>query len=119
MRAFSRLPMSDLTRMSDPILAICLAPDAATPARLAQLRRENQETHLVLLTTPGAADALRDHADEVWAEGIARGPSRFLALVRRISWMSFAHVHVLDGARTARFMRFCVWPQPCWHPFSP
>jgi hypothetical protein len=97
------------------ILAILLTPGAEGERRLQRLRMRTQGARLVLLTTPAAASRLAGFADEVWGEGVARGPGRFLALVRRISWMSFAEVHDLEASPLTRLMRFCVWPRPKWH----
>lgn len=97
------------------ILAILLTPDAGREEALGAIRRRHAGGRLVLLTTPEAAPSLADRADELWAEGLAKGPARFLALMRRISWMGFAHVYDLEANRLTRLMRFCVWPRPDWH----
>ncbi|HEY4343598.1 MAG TPA: hypothetical protein VGN05_04580 [Parvibaculum sp.] len=97
------------------ILAILLTPGAEGEARLRALRLDRHGARLVLLTRPEAAAGLAGLADEVWSEGVAKGPGRFLALVRRISWMSFAEVHDLEASPLTRLMRFCVWPRPKWH----
>jgi hypothetical protein len=97
------------------ILAILLTPDAEAETRLHALRMSGNGARLVLLTTPAAANRLAGLADEVWSEGVTRGPGRFLALVRRISWMSFAEVHDLEASPLTRLMRFCVWPRPKWY----
>jgi len=101
------------------ILAILLEPDAQAEVRLAHLRAIHPAARLVLLTRPAFAARFQNLADELWAEGVARGPSRFLALVRRMSWMSFAHVHDLDGSPMTSILRLCVWPRPRWHGFRP
>lgn len=101
------------------ILAILLTPDAAREARLRALREAYPDANLVLLTSPQGAARLAHLADEVWSEGVAKGPGRFLALVRRVSWMSFSAVHDLEAAPLTRVMRFCVWPQPKWHLHKP
>lgn len=117
-------PMPDPVRNASdpaagPILIILLEPDKQAEARLALLHAMHSGTRLVLLTQAEYAARLEGFADEVWGEGIARGPSRFLALVRRMSWMNFAHVHELDGSVMSQILRFCVWPRPKWHSFRP
>lgn len=97
------------------ILAILLTPDPRGEASLRVLRERYPGANLILLTTPEAALRLAPLADEVWSEGGARGPGRLLALLRRIAWMSFAHVHDLERSRFTRLMRFFVWPRPHWH----
>lgn len=101
------------------ILVIALTPDATREARLHALREAYPDANLVLLTSPQGAARLALLADEVWGEGVARGPGRFLALVRRISWMSFSAAHDLEAAPLTRVMRFCVWPRPKWHLHKP
>jgi len=96
------------------ILVIALTPDAAREASLRKLREACPDANLVLLTSPEGAARLAPLADEVWSEGVAKGPGRFLALARRISWMSFSAVHDLEAAPLTRVMRFCVWPRPKW-----
>lgn len=97
------------------VLAILLTPGPEGEAGLRAIRARHHGARLVLLTTPQAADRLGFLADEVWSEGVARGPGRFLALLRRIAWMDFAHVYDLEASRLTRLMRFCVWPRPYWH----
>lgn len=96
-----------------PVLAILFDPGRA--AFLAEVRRRHAASPLILITTPAAASRLAPLADEIWAEGLARGPARFLALVRRIAWARVAHIYDLEGSFPTRFMRFCVWPKPQWH----
>ncbi len=108
-----------VTRNIGPILVILLEPGKEAEARLALLRAMHPGAKLVLLTEAEHATRFKKLVDEVWDEGVARGPSRFLALVRRISWMSFAHVHDLDGSAMTPILRLCVWPRPKWHAFRP
>ena len=108
-----------VTRNIGPILVILLDPGAEAEARLALLRAMHPGAKLMLLTEREYAARFEGLVDEVWDEGVARGPSRFLALVRRISWMSFAHVHDLDGSSMTRILRLFVWPRPRWHAFRP
>ena len=109
----------DLKGVAGPVLVILLEPHAEAEARLALLRAMHPGARLVLLTEPEHAARLASHVDEVWDEGVARGPSRFLALIRRMSWMNFAHVHDLDGSFLTHILSFCVWPKPKWHTFRP
>ena len=112
--------MPDDTRGAvGPILVILLEPASEAEARLALLRAMHPGCRLVLLTRPEYATRFHGLTDEIWDEGLARGPSRFLALVRRMSWMSFAHVHDLDGSPMTQILRLCVWPRPKWHGFRP
>lgn len=101
------------------ILIIALTPDAAREASLRGLREGQPDANLVLLTNPQGAARLAPLANEVWSEGLARGPGRFLALARRISWMSFSAVHDLEATPLTRVMRFCVWPRPKWYLHKP
>jgi hypothetical protein len=104
-----------MTHDTAPVLAILLTGSAAGEAALSALRKAHPGAHLVVLTRMDAISRLSPLADEVWGEGVPRGPVRFLALMRRMSWMGFAHVHDLEGTLITRFMRFCVWPRPVWH----
>lgn len=97
------------------ILAILLTPGTKAEARLRAIRTSHPGANLVLLTAPENAGRLAGLADEVWSEGLAKGPGRFLALARRISWMSFSEVHDLEASPLTRMLRFCVWPRPKWH----
>jgi hypothetical protein len=103
--------------MSETVIAILLRPggDEAAGEALKLIRSRHPSANLVLLTSQGAAPGLRTLADEVWTDGAARGPSRFLALVRRLAWASPAHIYDLEAAGMTRFMRLCVWPRPKWH----
>lgn len=111
-------PVCSAPLMAD-ILVIALTPDAAREARLRALREAYPDVNLVLLTSPQGAVRLAPMADEVWSEGLARGPGRFLALARRVSWMSFSAVHDLEATSLTRAMRFCVWPRPKWRLHKP
>jgi hypothetical protein len=95
------------------VLAILFEPARADALR--QIRVRHPDSSLFLLTTPMGAQGLSGLVDDVWIEGAVRGPGRFLALLRRISWMRFAHVYDLEARPLTRFMRFCVWPRPRWH----
>ncbi|MCE9650133.1 MAG: hypothetical protein K8R18_10975 [Parvibaculum sp.] len=97
------------------VLAILLTPDADAEAGLHAVRALHGNAKLTLLTTPDAAPRLTGLADEIWSEARARGPGRFLALMRRISWVGFTHVYDLEASPLTRIMRFCVWPRPKWH----
>lgn len=102
-----------------PVLVISLTPSVSAVLRLERVRADHPGARIVLLTKAGAQAGLTRQADEVWPEGLARGPGRFLALARRISWMSFGHVYDFDGTPVTRFLRHCVWPKPQWHPLEP
>jgi hypothetical protein len=97
-----------------PVLAI-LFDAAPGEAPLLAVRRRHPDARLILLTTAGAAPRLAPFADEVWPEGVPRGPARFLALMRRIAWAGIVHIYDLEGRPATRFMRVCVWPRPHWH----
>lgn len=97
-----------------PVLAIVF--EAAKGERaLPALRRRHPGARLILLTKAGAAPRLAALADEVWPEGLPRGPARLLALMRRIAWARVAHVYALEAGLPLRLMRLCVWPRPQWH----
>lgn len=102
-----------------PVFVISLAPSLSAVLRLEIVRADHPGARIVLLTRAGAQAGLTRQADEVWSEGLARGPGRFLALARRISWMSFGHVYDFDGTLVTRFLRLCVWPRPHWHSLEP
>lgn len=101
------------------VLVLLLSPRADAEDRLRGVRAEIGDGRLVLLTTPAAVARLSPLADEVWGEGLAHGPARFLALVRRISWMGFFAIYDCDGSFMTRFLGFCVWPRPHWRRFQP
>lgn len=111
--------MVDSGEHAGPVLVIWLDPDGEAEARLGLLHALYHGARIVVLTRPEARSRFVGMAEEVWSEGDVRGPSRFLALMRRISWMSFTHVHDLDGSFLTRFMRLCVWPRPKWHDHRP
>jgi hypothetical protein len=96
------------------VLAIVLTPGLDAEACLRAVRARHGNAKLTLLTTPDAAARLAGLADEIWSEAGARGPGRFLALMRRISWVGFADVYDLEASPLTRIMRFCVWPRPRW-----
>lgn len=101
---------------AEPVIAIWLGaggPEYAT-AMLGALRTRHAGSRLILLTTPEAARQVEGLADEVWADGAARGAAAFLARARRLSWASPAFVCDLEGSPATRFLRFCVWPRPQW-----
>ncbi len=101
--------------MSESVIVILFSPSDGSEKVLRLIRARHEGAKLVLLTTPGAAARLQPFADEVWADGTARGPGRFLALVRRLAWASPAHIYDLEATQLTRFMRLCVWPRPKWH----
>jgi|TARA_R110000824_G_scaffold118960_14_gene272241 hypothetical protein len=101
------------------VLVLLLAPRADAEDRLRAVRAGIGDARIVLLTSPAAVARLSPLADEVWSEGLAHGPARFLALVRRISWMEFAAIYDCEGSFMTRFLRFCVWPRPKWCGFRP
>jgi hypothetical protein len=101
-----------------PVLVILLDANAhgATPDELFGLvARRHPGAEVILLTTPEAAPRFSGLGVTVWTDGLARGPVRFLALVRRISWAHIGHIYDLEMSALTRFMRFCVWPMPQWH----
>lgn len=101
--------------MTGTVVAILFTPSAEGEAALRAIRARHGAARLIALTTPAAAPRLRPLADEVWADGLARGPSRLLALLRRLAWASPGHIYDLEATRLTRFMRLCVWPRPKWH----
>jgi len=102
-----------------PVFVISVAPSVSAVLWLERVRAAHPGARVVLLTKKDAQMGLTRQADDVWSEGMARGPARFLALARRISWMSFGHVYDFDATPVSRFLRFCVWPRPQWHPLEP
>ncbi len=110
--ARGRAPVAKLAE--GPILAIVFEAATGEGALLA-LRRCHPGAKLILLTTAASARRLGPLADEVWPEGLPRGPARFLALMRRIAWARVQHVYALEKGLPLRFMRLCVWPRPQWH----
>lgn len=97
-----------------PVLAIVFEAAAGERA-LAALRRRHPTAKLIVLTTAASARRLGPLADEVWPDGLPRGPARLLALMRRIAWARVAHVYALERGLPLRLMRLCVWPRPQWH----
>lgn len=95
------------------VLAILFDP--ANGEMLRRLRECHPGARLILLTVPEAAPRLAGFADEVWTDGAARGPARFLALVRRISWAHIDEGYDCENSVLTRFIRLCVWPRPHWH----
>ena len=82
---------------------------------LRRLRARHPAERLILLTVPAAAPGLAGLADETWTDGAVRGPGRFLALVRRMSWAHIGDVYDFEARAPTWFMRLCVWPRPHWH----
>ena len=105
-----------MTAAARPVLVIALSSKAKAAALLAGARADHPAARLVLLVGEPASPALMRAADEIWPEGAARGPARFLALMRRMSWMGFSDIYDAEGSALTRFMRLCVWPRPRWHP---
>ncbi|MGV8995726.1 MAG: hypothetical protein ACOH12_02125 [Parvibaculaceae bacterium] len=99
-----------------PILVIALSSKAKAAAVMSGIRADHPTARLVLLVGEPASPVLMQGADEVWPEGAARGPARFLALMRRMSWMGFSDIYDAEESAVTRFMRLCVWPRPRWHP---
>jgi hypothetical protein len=96
-----------------PVLVILFDPTEGETLRV--LRARFPEARLILLTVPGAASCLSGLADETWTDGAARGPARFLALVRRLSWAHIGEGYDCENTALTRFIRLCVWPRPHWH----
>lgn len=103
-------------RTPRPVLVIALTSRDEAADVMARVRVTHPKARLVLLVGEKAAPALMSAADEVWPEGVARGPARFLALMRRMSWMGFSDIYDAEGTQMTRFMRYLVWPRPRWHP---
>ncbi|MES1989452.1 MAG: hypothetical protein V4441_00695 [Pseudomonadota bacterium] len=99
-----------------PVLVIALSSKTKAAAIVSGARMDHPSARLVLLVGAPASPALMAAADEVWSEGAARGPARFLALMRRMSWMGFSDIYDAEESMVTRFMRLCVWPRPRWHP---
>lgn len=120
MRGSSRTPVgapgAKLTEapVLAPVLVIVFEAAKGEPA-LAALRRRHPGARLIVLTTAASARRLGPLADEVWPDGLPRGPARLLALMRRIAWARVAHVYALEAGLPLRLMRLCVWPRPQWH----
>lgn len=103
---------------ANPVLVILFdaQPHGETPGETFELiARRHPGAQVILLTTPEAAPRFSGFGVTVWTDGSARGPVRFLALVRRISWAHIGHIYDLEMSALTRFMRFCVWPMPQWH----
>ncbi|HAC60282.1 MAG TPA: hypothetical protein DCF73_18245 [Rhodobiaceae bacterium] len=107
--------------MSGTVVAIWLGAGGAAHAAscLAAIREAHPGVRLILLTTPEGRREAGDLADICWPDGAARGPSGFLARMRRLSWASPSHIHDLEGSCMTRFLRFCVWPRPQWRLRAP
>ncbi|MDO8290426.1 MAG: hypothetical protein Q7T44_14525 [Parvibaculum sp.] len=99
-----------------PVLVIALTSRDDAAGVMAEARATHPGARLVLLVGETAAPDLMQAADEVWPEGVARGPARFLALMRRMSWMGFSDIYDAEGTQMTRLMRYLVWPRPRWHP---
>ena len=76
-----------------PVFVISVTPSLSAVLRLERVRAAHPGARVVLLTKKDAQGGLTRQADEVWSEGMARGP--------------------------ARFLRLCVWPRPQWHALEP
>jgi hypothetical protein len=56
---------------------------------------------------------------EIWQDGRPRGPGRWLSLMRRLSWGSFAVIYDGEGgAAQIKLWRFLVRPAPEWRRFT-
>ncbi|HEX7776038.1 MAG TPA: hypothetical protein VF449_05880, partial [Parvibaculum sp.] len=83
--------------MAETVVAILFAPGAEGEAALRRIGARHPGAKLILLTGPDAALRLAPLATEVWTDGKARGPVRFLALLRRLAWASPAYIYDLEA----------------------
>jgi hypothetical protein len=112
--------------MRAPVLLIRLRPwqDAEWERVRATLEAAHPETPFWLLSAgqplpPWAGSFFR----EIWQDGAPRGPGRWLALMRRLSWGGFAVIYDGEGpeggAAQIKLWRFLVRPAPEWRVLRP
>lgn len=110
--------------MRAPVLLIRLRPweEAQWEAARQKLAAAHPETPFWLLSAgqplpPWAGSFFH----EIWQDGRPRGPGRWLSLMRRLSWGSFAVIYDGEGKGAAaqiKLWRFLVRPAPEWRRFT-
>lgn len=103
--------------MKPPVLLLRLRPwpEAEWQRKAGQIRAAHPEAALFLLTAPeGARSAPSGVFDETWQDGAPHGAFALLALMRRLSWASFAAIYDGEGTRRTGLYRRLVRPPPPW-----
>lgn len=87
---------------------------ARTTEILASIEREHAGSPLFLFTNPEIAKHLGPLPYTVWNDGGGQGAGRFLAQMRRLSWVGASHIYDLDPCFLTKLMRILVRPRPKW-----